>query len=338
MPSAPIAITMGEPAGIGGELAIAAWQTLRNEGPPFLLLDDPCRIRALATSLGAHVDIATIADADEARAAFHAAIPIMPLTRPVPLAPGSPTPSTASAVLESIETAVALARGGHVAAMVTSPIQKATLQDAGFPYPGHTEYLAALAGVPRTVMMLSGPDLRVVPVTVHVALANVPARLSIDAIVETTRILHRALEEDFALKAPRIAACGLNPHAGEEGRMGREEIETIVPALEILRKEGIDITGPHPADTMFHPRARARYHAALCMYHDQALVPLKTIAFDEGVNVTLGLPFVRTSPDHGTALDIAGRGLARPESLIAAIRLASDLAGRRNRPSSETTR
>jgi 4-hydroxythreonine-4-phosphate dehydrogenase len=217
----------------------------------------------------------------------------------------------------------------QTAAVVTNPIQKATLQAAGFPHPGHTEFLAALAGVPRTVMMLASPDLRVVPVTVHIPLAEVPAQLTVDAIVETTRILHRALVAEFAIPAPRIAASGLNPHAGENGTMGTEEMDTIIPALERLRAEGITVTGPHPADTMFHANARRRYDAALCMYHDQALAPLKTLAFDEGVNVTLGLPFVRTSPDHGTAVDIAGQGLARVDSLISSLRLAADLSERR---------
>lgn len=330
MPLPPIALTMGEPAGIGGELAIAAWQALRHDGPDFLLLDDPDRISSLAATLGKKIPVATVASPGQAADAFRSALPVLPLSRRVPSTPGAPTPTTAGAVVESIETAVTLTMRGDTAAVVTNPIQKATLQEAGFSHPGHTEFLATLAGVRRTVMMLAGPDLRVVPVTVHIPIAEVPARLSRQLIVETARILHAALRDHFAVPAPRIAVAGLNPHAGEDGRMGREEIDTIVPALEELRAEGLAITGPHPADTLFHPRARSRYDAAMCMYHDQALVPLKTIAFDEGVNVTLGLPFVRTSPDHGTALDIAGRGAARADSLLAALRLAADLSTRRS--------
>jgi len=329
MPTLPLALTMGEPAGIGGELSIAAWRALRHDGPPFVLLDDPGRITALAAILGQSVPVATVSSPAEAPDAFAHALPVLPLKGPVPLAPGKPDPSAAPRVLESIETAVTMTMRGAAAAVVTNPIHKAVLQEAGFQHPGHTEFLAELAGVDRTVMMLAGPDLRVVPVTVHIALAEVPRHLDRALIVETARVLHSALVRDFDVHSPRIAVAGLNPHAGENGRMGREEIDVIVPALERLRAEGIDVSGPHPADTMFHERARARYDAAMCMYHDQALAPLKTIAFDEGVNVTLGLPFVRTSPDHGTALDIAGRGIARADSLLAAISLAARLTGRR---------
>ena len=330
MTKAPLALTMGEPAGIGGELAIAAWQVLRRHDQPFFLIDDPDRIAALCDMIGEPVPIARVASAARAARDFKSALPVLPLAQKVPLSPGSPTPDTAHAVLESIETAVRLTLSGDAGAVVTNPIQKAVLQAAGFTHPGHTEFLGALAGVSRTVMMLAGAGLRVVPATVHVPLSEVPQRLSVDGLVETGRILHHALERDFTITRPRIAVSGLNPHAGEDGRMGHEEMDIVTPAIDRLRAEGVCVSGPHPADTMFHERARANYDAALCMYHDQALIPLKTLAFDEGVNVTLGLPFVRTSPDHGTATDIAGQGTARAESLICAMRLAADLAARRN--------
>jgi 4-hydroxythreonine-4-phosphate dehydrogenase len=230
-------------------------------------------------------------------------------------------------VIRSIERAVALTLQGRAAAVVTNPINKAALYEgAGFAFPGHTEFLAHLGGVERSVMMLASPLLRVVPVTIHVALAEAARRLNGPEIVETVRILHAALIRDFGIAAPRIAVAGLNPHAGEGGAMGREEIEIIVPALDLLRAEGMDIRGPLPADTMFHARARAGYDAAVCMYHDQALIPIKTLDFDRGVNVTLGLPFIRTSPDHGTAYDIAGKGVAKPDSLIEALKLADAMA------------
>jgi 4-hydroxythreonine-4-phosphate dehydrogenase len=233
-------------------------------------------------------------------------------------------------VIRSIERAVALAQAGEAGAVTTNPINKKALYDgAGFAFPGHTEFLAHLGGVERSVMMIAGPELRVVPVTIHVSLAEAAATLDGPMIEQTARILNAALIRDFGIARPRIAAAGLNPHAGEGGAMGREEIEIVAPALERLRAEGLDVRGPLPADTMFHPRARAGYDAALCMYHDQALIPAKTLAFDEGVNVTLGLPFIRTSPDHGTAYDIAGTGAARPDSLIAALRMAAEMAERR---------
>jgi 4-hydroxythreonine-4-phosphate dehydrogenase len=234
-------------------------------------------------------------------------------------------------VIASIARSVALTRAGATAAVVTNPIHKATLYAAGFGFPGHTEFLAQLAGGARPVMMLVGPSLRVVPLTVHIALAEVPGRLDQEMIVAQGRIVAEALRRDFAITRPRLAVAALNPHAGEGGAMGDEEERFVVPAVARLRAEGIDVVGPLPADTMFHPRARQGYDAALCMYHDQALVPVKTLDFDEAVNVTLGLPFVRTSPDHGTALDIAGQGRARPDSLIAAIELAAAMARRRRK-------
>ncbi len=283
----------------------------------------------LAAHLGTGVDVVAVRTAREAAHVFPRAIPVLPLGQPVQFAPRTPVRSTAGAVLEAIQTAARLARTGEISAIVTNPIHKATLQVAGFVHPGHTEYLAALAGVVRTVMMLTAPDLRVVPVTIHRPLASVPAALTGVEIIETARITHASLTDEFAISTPRLAVAGLNPHAGENGTMGTEDRDVIAPAVATLRTEGIDAFGPLSADTMFHARARMTYDAALCMYHDQALIPIKTLAFDDGVNVTLGLPFVRTSPDHGTALDIAGRGIARPDSLISAIHLAADLAGRR---------
>lgn len=325
----PLAVTMGEPAGIGGEILLAAWHRLRATGPAFAALDDPARLRRLAAGLGLDVPVRTVADMEAAAATFETALPVLPLAEAVEAEPGRPEPRNAAAVLASIERAVDLVRAGAAAAVVTSPIQKSALYAAGFRFPGHTEYLAELAGGCRPVMMLAGPSLKVVPLTVHMALAQVPGRLRPEAIVDQTRIVDRALRTSFDIEAPRLAVAGLNPHAGEGGAMGDEEERIIAPALARLRGEGIDVRGPLPADTMFHARARAGYDAALCMYHDQALIPVKTLDFDEAVNVTLGLPFVRTSPDHGTALDIAGRGMARADSLVSALKLAAVMAGRR---------
>lgn len=326
---APIAITMGEPSGVGGEIAIAAWRSLRRSGSPFFLLDDPARLAALADHLGDPVPVETIAEPREAPFVFPRALPVLALSHPVPLSLGAPLPKSAPAVIEAIELASRLTAEGRASALVTNPINKASLKRAGFSHPGHTEFLSELAGGADTVMMLAGKGLRVVPVTIHIPLSEVAGALTTEKIVTAGRILHRALRRDFAVSHPRIAVAGLNPHAGEEGSIGHEDQQIVRPAVNALRAGGIDAVGPLPADTMFHERARARYDAALCMYHDQALVPLKTLAFDEGVNVTLGLPFVRTSPDHGTALDIAGQGVARPDSLIASIELAADIAARR---------
>ena len=241
-----------------------------------------------------------------------------------------PGPGGMAAVVAAIGRAVALVQAGIAGAVVTNPINKKALQDgAGFAFPGHTEYLAHQSKTLRPVMMLAGSQLRVVPVTIHIPLSEVPTQLTPELLKETVRVTHAGLRRDFGIPSPRIALAGLNPHAGEGGAMGREEIEVIAPAIAELHAEGFDVTGPLPADTMFHPAARARYDVAVCMYHDQALVPLKTLSFSDGVNVTLGLPFVRTSPDHGTAFDIAGQGIADPDSLFAAIRLANDLASRR---------
>ncbi|MGF1502717.1 MAG: 4-hydroxythreonine-4-phosphate dehydrogenase PdxA [Paracoccaceae bacterium] len=318
----PVALTMGDPAGIGGEIAMAAWQSGRVRHPYFAV-DDPARL----APLGPVVRIEAAAEATEA---FARGLPVLPIGQPVRVTPGRPEPALAPLVVESIARAVALAQAGDAAAVVTNPIAKKVLYDgAGFAFPGHTEYLGALAGGRRTVMMLAGPSLRVVPATVHIPLAEVPAALSVELIVETAEIALAGLVGDFGISAPQMAVAGLNPHAGEGGAIGREEIEIVAPAVEILRGRGHRVRGPLPADTMFHAAARSRYDAALCMYHDQALVPLKALDFDDGVNVTLGLPFVRTSPDHGTAFDIAGQGIARADSLIAALTLAGGLAAHR---------
>jgi 4-hydroxythreonine-4-phosphate dehydrogenase len=321
----PVLLTMGEPAGIGGEIALAAWQRLCAEGPVFCLLDNPERLRRLAATSGLAIPVASIAHASQAAAVFGVSLPVLDLGRQVEAIPGKPSSATATAVIASITLATELVRKGEAAALVTNPIQKSVLTQAGFGFPGHTEFLAHLAGIERPVMMLSGPDLRVVPMTIHVPLRVVPDLLTLDLVIETAVITADALRRQFGIARPRLALAGLNPHAGEGGTIGTEDRDVLTPAVAQLRALGIDITGPHPADTLFHAEARRRYDVALCPTHDQALIPLKTLAFDEGVNVTLGLPFVRTSPDHGTALDIAGRGIARPDSLIAAIRLAAIL-------------
>jgi 4-hydroxythreonine-4-phosphate dehydrogenase len=274
--------------------------------------------------------VARISAPEEAGAVFAQALPILHRPLAVPVVPGQPNPAHAGAVIAAIEEAVALATSGRASGVVTNPIQKASLTAAGFPHPGHTEFLGELAGlgVPP-VMMLACPELRVVPVTVHEALAKAIARLTPEMIIATSRIVAAALKRDFGIVAPRLAIAGLNPHAGEAGTMGREEIDIIAPAIATLRAEGIDARGPMPPDTMFTALARPGYDAAICLYHDQALIPIKTIDMAGGVNVTLGLSIIRTSPDHGTALDIAGKGLADPASLIAAIRLAGELAQKR---------
>lgn len=328
--SPPVIVTMGEPAGIGGEIALAAWTRLSHDGPIFCLLDDPARVRRVAARVGVVVPIEAITDPAAARGVFHRALPVLELGQTVEATAGTPSSTTAAAVIDSITRAVAHVRSGEGSAVVTNPIQKSVLTAAGFGFPGHTEFLAHLAGIPRPVMLLAGPDLRVVPLTIHVPLRTVPDLLTVNLVVETAMITARALRQQFGIPAPRLALAGLNPHAGEDGTIGTEDRDVLMPAVAQLRALGIDITGPLPADTMFHAQARQRYDVALCPTHDQALIPLKTLAFDDGVNVTLGLEFVRTSPDHGTALDIAGMGIARPDSLIAAIRLA-DILGKRSR-------
>ncbi|MFT7390553.1 MAG: 4-hydroxythreonine-4-phosphate dehydrogenase [Paracoccaceae bacterium] len=322
-PGAPLALSCGDPAGVGAEIAAAAWAALGAEAP-FAMIGDA----DWAAGFGAPV-VRIDALADATHAAAHG-LPVLHRPYPAPPVPGVPIAANAAAVIASIEECVALARSGEAGGVVTLPINKKSLKDgAGFAHPGHTEFLAALDDAPRSVMMLMGPAMRVVPVTIHQALADVPRLLTADLVIETARIVHAAMRRDFGMARPRIAVAGLNPHAGEGGLMGREEIDVIFPAVMQLRAEGMDIAGPLPADTMFHPPARAKWDVALCMYHDQALIPIKTLDFDRGVNATLGLSFVRTSPDHGTAYDIAGKGVASPLSLIEAIRAASAMAAAR---------
>jgi 4-hydroxythreonine-4-phosphate dehydrogenase len=329
-PTLPLAVTMGEPAGIGGEIALKAWLSRTAALPSFYLVDDPDRLAALARDLGWPVPVRPIAAPEEAVGVFAEALPVQPVGIAVRARPAHPDPADAPAILGAIERAVAVVREGRAAAVVTNPIHKENLYRAGFRHPGHTEYLAELAGAGATpIMMLVSPALRVVPVTIHLPLRRAAESLSGAAIVHAGRVTEAGLRTDFGIAAPRLAVAGLNPHAGEGGGLGREDIEIIAPAIAELCARGIDARGPLSADTMFHAEARRGYDAALCMYHDQALIPLKTIDFWSGVNVTLGLPFVRTSPDHGTALAIAGRGVARADSLIAALRLAAAMAARR---------
>jgi len=325
----PLALTMGEPAGIGGELALKAWLALRAAGPAFVALDDPARLAGIAKALALDVPIRTVADMAEAASIFADALPVLAVELPVASIAGKPDPATASATIASIDRAIALALHGDAGAIVTNPIQKSNLYAAGFAYPGHTEYLAAKAGNVPVAMLLACPELRVVPVTIHVALQDAISGLTTAAIVETAMLVARCLASDFGIARPRLAVAGLNPHAGEAGAMGSEDADIVAPAVAALKAAGIDAVGPLPPDTMFGARVRTGYDAAICMYHDQALIPLKTLDVDGGVNVTLGLPFVRTSPDHGTALDIAGTGRAHPGSLIAALRLAGELAEHR---------
>ncbi len=332
----PLLLTQGDPAGIGPELTLQAWlQRDKKKLPPFAVLADPAHLEEVAKALGWTVPIASV-EAPQTSSVFPQALPVIPLKARVSAQPGKPDRASAASVIESIETAVSLVRNGAASAVVTNPIAKHVLYDAGFRHPGHTEFLAALAGQDgnsyHPVMMLWSEELAVVPVTVHIPLTAVPSALTTELIVLTGRIVARELRDRFGLKSPRLAVAGLNPHAGENGSMGSEDQAVITPAITALKAEGIDVTGPLPADTMFHARARKSYDAALAMYHDQALIPIKTIAFDEGVNVTLGLPFVRTSPDHGTAFDIAGKGIARADSLMAAIKLAARLGSGTKQP------
>jgi len=320
----PLALTMGDPAGIGGEITLKAWLALRDTGMVFVAMDDPDRLRRIGLS----VPVRVVDDVRAAAAVFPFALPVLAVRLPVDPVPGQPDQANALAVVASIEQATKLALAGMVGGVVTNPISKAVLYQAGFRYPGHTEFLADLTGVlGRQVMMLASPLLRVVPVTVHVSLRDAIGMLTAEMIVATARTTAMALRRDFGIAAPRLAIAGLNPHAGEQGALGSEDATIVQPAIDRLRAEGIDVSGPWPPDTMFTASARNRYDVAICMYHDQALIPLKTLDMDHGVNVTLGLPIVRTSPDHGTAFDIAGKGVADPTSLIAALELARDLSG-----------
>ena len=340
--SLPLALTLGEPAGIGPDITFAAWRRRAELAlAPFYILADPKFLERRLRQLGLEIPIA-IVEPKTAAATFRAALPVVDIGVEITAEAGHPDPSSAPAAIASIQRAVADVGAGRAAALVTNPVAKAVLYRSGFAEPGHTEYLAKLAqesispsigvstGKPlHPVMMLWSPELAVVPVTIHLPLREVIGRLTTDLIAETGRIVARDLVARFGIARPRLAIAGLNPHAGEEGALGTEDLDVVRPAVERLRHEGIDVRGPLPADTMFHPAARASYDAALAMYHDQALIPIKTLAFDHAVNVTLGLPFVRTSPDHGTAFDIAGTGRADPSSLIAAIGLAARLSAQK---------
>jgi 4-hydroxythreonine-4-phosphate dehydrogenase len=328
----PLALSQGDPSGIGPELTLKAWLRTHESknAPRFLAVADPDHLGAAARQLDLKVPIKTDSGVEAAQI-FPYALPVRPLEHEVVGKPGAPDPRDAAGAIASVDACVRLVRDGIAAAAVTNPVSKQVFYEANFSYPGHTEYLAELAlryfGVSgRPVMLIWSPDLAVVPATIHVPLAEVPALLSRALLVETSMILVRDLIARFGINNPRLAFTGLNPHAGEGGAMGREEIEVIAPALAELKAAGVAVSGPHAADSIFRPGARRNYDAAVAMYHDQALIPIKTIAFDDAVNVTLGLPFIRTSPDHGTAFDIAGRGIADPASLIAALQLAARLA------------
>jgi 4-hydroxythreonine-4-phosphate dehydrogenase len=326
----PLALTSGEPAGIGPDIAITAWLRRNDLNlPPFYLLGDRSFFAERAKILGLKVEFAD-SSPEEAQAAFANALPVVATGKPATARPGEPDETSANAALASIRHAVNDVRAGKAGAVVTNPIAKSVLYRAGFRHPGHTEFLAELAAnggaAPQPVMMLWSPTLAVVPVTIHLALREALTKLTTELIVTTARIAVADLKARFGLVRPRLAVSGLNPHAGEEGSLGMEDIEIVAPAIDLLRGEGIDARGPLPADTMFHAAARKSYDCAICMYHDQALIPIKTIAFEDAVNVTLGLPFIRTSPDHGTAFDIAGTGKANPSSLAAALRLAARMA------------
>lgn len=319
MNSAPIAMSVGDPSGIGPELAVKARHAL-GDACPFFWIGDPCH-------LPPGTDWAEISDPGQVATVAAGTLPVLRRGFAAPARPGQPDPANAQGVIDAIRTGVDLVQAGQASALCTAPIHKKALQDgAGFAFPGHTEFLAALAGVDQVVMMLASEMLRVVPATIHIPLGDVPGALTAPLLKRTIQITHQGLRDRFGIASPRIAVAGLNPHAGEGGKMGREEDAMIAPLLEELRRAGLTLTGPHSADTLFHPAARARYDAAVCMYHDQALIPIKTLDFDQGVNVTLGLPFVRTSPDHGTAYDIAGQGIANPSSMIAALRIAAKMA------------
>lgn len=334
--AAPLAVSMGDPAGIGLDITLMAWRDRAERGlPPFVLFACPNAVAARAKVLGITAPLQPVDSLAEAATLFATALPIRPVPLPASVQPGRPSASNAGGVIRAIEDATAAVVRTDAAALVTNPIAKSVLYEAGFAHPGHTEFLAELAArhVPGRhylpVMMLASDILRVVPLTIHVPLKSVPALITRALIFETVRITHDALAHDFGIEHPRIAVCGLNPHAGENGSIGREDIDIIAPAVAELRAEGLSVSGPHSADTLFHAAARKTYDAAVCMYHDQALIPIKTLAFDEGVNVTLGLPFVRTSPDHGTAFSIAGTGTASPDSFIASCKLAHELSRRR---------
>lgn len=337
---------MGEPAGIGSEITLKAYrfflERFRDGDPGFFLIDDPVHVERVVRDLKADIPVTTISDPGDAPAAFSKGLPVLPVyllgeAPPVESHPGAPQKKTAKVVLASIEQATRLALRGKIAGIVTNPIHKHTLISSGFPFKGHTEFLGSLTqtkempkGMARgPVMLLASQELRVSPVTVHIPVSEIAATLNSETIVNVATVVAQSLVRDFGVQEPVLAVCGLNPHAGEGGEIGSEDQDVIAPAIAMLQKKGIKALGPIPADTMFHAEARGRYHAAITMYHDQGLIPIKTIAFHSAVNVTLGLPIVRTSPDHGTGFDIAGKGIARPDSLVQAIILANTIFGRR---------
>ena len=318
-----LAISMGEPAGIGGEVILKAWAQKSNTDP-FFVIDDPERLKKITNKINIKVPIKTISSPFEALDVFSHALPVFTISPlPAPVIPGQPDLANAKAVITSIKTAVKLTLEGKADAIVTNPIHKKTLYDSGFPYPGHTEFLAFLAKIKTPpIMMIATDDFRVVPVTTHQSLRDAIKNLDAKTIIEVGQITENALKQDFGIVKPRLAIAGLNPHAGENGAMGSEETLIIEPAIKELRRLGINVFGPISPDTLFTKQSRKSYDAAICMYHDQALIPIKTLAFDNAVNITLGLPFVRTSPDHGTALDIANTAVADESSLLAAIKMA----------------
>jgi 4-hydroxythreonine-4-phosphate dehydrogenase len=328
---APLALTLGDPAGIGPELALAAWlKRGEHDLSPFFVCGGMRALQEAGAHCGIDIPIAAIDAPADAASRFAEALPVLS-GKDCRYAPGSPDETGALVARASLEQGTRLARDGAAGAVVTGPVSKAHLATTGFAFPGQTEFLADAAGLEASdvAMMIAGPSLRTVPLTIHVALADVPARLTTQLIVSRGRIVAQALVRDFGIAEPRIAVAGLNPHAGEDGAFGDEEARIIEPAIAMLAADGLSVSGPHPADALFAPRARATYDAALCMYHDQALVPVKALDFDRGVNVTLGLPFIRTAPDHGTAFAIAGRRIADPGATIAALKMAGDMAARR---------
>lgn len=327
----PLALTLGDPAGIGPDITLRAFAARQREQlPPFVYLGDKPTLETRARQLELSVPIRTVTRPQEAVDLFPEALPILPIPVPAPIQAGTPDLHAMAAVTASIEAAVEMVQSGEARAVVTNPVSKSHLYQAGFAFPGHTEYLAALATAdgqpPHPVMMLASDILKVVPVTIHIPLKDVAGALTPDLLAKTIAITDRDMRQRFGLTHPRLAVSGLNPHAGEDGTLGREEADMIRATIIAAREAGLDVSGPYPADTLFHAAARARYDVAICMYHDQALVPFKTLAFEDGVNVTLGLPFVRTSPDHGTAFDLAGTGKASPRSLIASLRLADTMS------------
>ncbi|MGD8480628.1 MAG: 4-hydroxythreonine-4-phosphate dehydrogenase PdxA [Methyloceanibacter sp.] len=327
----PLALTIGDPAGIGPDITLLAFCARHRERlPPFIFLGDRLTLEDRASQLGLSLHIETVTRPIEAIELFAEALPVLSVPLPSPVRAGSPEQGAMPTVISSIDAAVEMVKSGEASAVVTNPISKSHLYKAGFKFPGHTEYLAALAEkngqVPHPVMMLAAGILKVIPTTIHVPLKDVPGALTSELLAKTIAITDHDMRRWFGLARPRIAVSGLNPHAGEEGNLGREEVDMIRSAIVAAQHAGIDVSGPYPADTLFHAASRKRYDVAICMYHDQALIPFKTLAFEEGVNVTLGLPFVRTSPDHGTAFDIAGTGKANPTSLIEALRLADRMS------------